>query len=53
MNTIYYWSDGTWCTREQYIIGGYAWKSDDFGRLEVSEEISDADIDVLVDEKIS
>lgn len=53
MNTVYYWADGTWCYKGEYNLRDYGWKSDDFGRLEISDEITEVEINTLVNEKIS
>lgn len=53
MNTVYFWMDGTWCYKEQYSIGGYAWKSYDFGTLSIREGATEEEIQVMVDELVS
>jgi len=53
MNIVYYWADGTWCYKCEYNLIDYGWKSDDFGQLEVSDDVTDSKIDELVDEIIS
>lgn len=53
MITIYYWPDGTWCYSDEYARGDYGFKSDDFGKLTVSGEMSDAEINRMVDEAVS
>ena len=53
MNTVYYWADGTWCYDWEYTESGYNWKSDDFGKLSVSDEESDEGIQILIHQLIS
>lgn len=48
MQTILFWADGTWVTKEEYREHNYSWKSDDIGTLEVSEDALDTEIDKLV-----
>jgi hypothetical protein len=45
---ILYWADGTWIYYDEYDSIIYSWKSDDFGRVAVHVDASDAEIDEIV-----
>ena len=49
---IYYWADGTWCFAYEYGME-YAYKSDDFTRLDASQCQSESEIDAMVDGLLS
>lgn len=49
---IYYWSDGTWVTCDEYNEAEYSWKSDDFGVLVVPIESSDEEINYEVAQRV-
>ena len=51
METIFYWPDGCWCHACEFNKMSH--KSDDFGLLEVSVDVSDDEINRLVDRMLS
>lgn len=53
MVTIYYWPDGTWCYQDEYCELTYAFKGNDFGRLQVDESMTDDEITRRVDELVA
>lgn len=53
MNEIYYWADGTWCYKCEYNSSDYGWKSDDFGRVDIRDNILEEDIQIIVDKLVT
>lgn len=53
MITIYYWPDGTWCYQEEYSEVTYSFKSDDFGKVDVSDGLTDDQTCRHIDEIVS
>jgi hypothetical protein len=53
MRIIYYWADGTWVDKEEYSEAGYAYKSDDFGTVELADDFDDEDVDKFILDKVS
>lgn len=53
MSTIYYWPGGTWCYQEEYPEVTYSFKSDDFAKVDVSDDLTDDQISRHIDELVS
>ena len=51
--TVFFWPDGCWTLESEYNGAEYAYRSDDFGRLCVSEDATVEQIDAMVREKLS
>lgn len=52
MNTVYYWMDGTWCYKCEYNPIEYCWKSYDFGTLSITDDNTEEEIQIMVDELV-
>ena len=50
MQTIIVWPDGTWCYLED--VHDFSWKSDDFQRVHLPEEMDSDEIDFVVEQLI-
>jgi hypothetical protein len=50
MIKIYYWPDGTWCVEDD--VHEYDWKSDDYAIIEVSDTLTEDEIDIHVHNQI-